>query len=281
MAKTANEELFDAVIRHHIALDGLDRRIKRKVTALLAATEEDLGDAIDRRLRNASGRFTSPRELKRLQTLRRIIKGIRGKAWGDVRTVWMEELTEFAKENPKLLDDIAKTTAPVQLNTTLPPASQLVSIVTAQPFEGRTLREWARNAEAADLGRIDQQIKIGMVQGEDSRQIARRVVGSPSLRGRDGVAITARRNAEAITRTAVTHISNRTMLDYMAANEDVIGRVRFVATLDNRTTFICMSLDGTVWKNGDPQIQTPPLHMNCRSILRTEGLIFSNPCTEA
>jgi SPP1 gp7 family putative phage head morphogenesis protein len=270
VAKTANEELFDAIIRHEIALDGLERRVKRQVTALLRATEADLQEQIERRLRNATGRFTSARELKRLQTLRKMLKGIRGGAWADVRKVWVENARELARENPKLIDDIMKTTAPVVLETTLPTAAQLATIVTARPFQGRTLSEWARNAEAADLGRIDRQIKIGLVNGEDSRQIARRVVGSPSLQGRDGVAITARRNAEAITRSYITHVNNQSMIDYMAANRDIIGRVRFVATLDNRTTPICMATDGTVWKENDPRIQVPPLHMNCRSVLVPE-----------
>jgi hypothetical protein len=36
-------------------------------------------------------------------------------------------------------------------------------------------------------------------------------------------------------------------------------------------TDVCQSLNGEVWKIGDPDIQMPPLHHNCKSVL-----IFEN-----
>jgi SPP1 gp7 family putative phage head morphogenesis protein len=179
----------------------------------------------------------------------------------------VKEFVALAKEQPALIAGMANTTLPVAVNFTFPTAAQMANIATAQPFSGKTLREWARNASARDVERITDQVKIGMTLGEDSRQIARRVVGTTSLQGRDGVARTARRNAAAITRTAVTHIANRGMMDFIEANKDVFEKVQFVATLDNRTTAICMATDGKIWKTTDPRIQVPPLHMHCRSIL--------------
>ena len=40
-----------------------------------------------------------------------------------------------------------------------------------------------------------------------------------------------------------------------------------VAVLDGRTTKLCASLDGMIWKYNDPAIRRPPLHFRCRSIL--------------
>jgi len=46
-----------------------------------------------------------------------------------------------------------------------------------------------------------------------------------------------------------------------------ITHVRFMATLDGRTSKLCASLDGKRWRVIDPH-PVPPLHPNCRSIVQ-------------
>ena len=43
--------------------------------------------------------------------------------------------------------------------------------------------------------------------------------------------------------------------------------VEFINPDDDRTSDICKSLVGKVWKIGNPNIKVPPLHFNCRSSL--------------
>lgn len=114
------------------------------------------------------------------------------------------------------------------------------------------------------MSKIEDQIKIGMVQGEGSEQLARRVVGSFELAGVDGVTEVTRRNAAAITRTAVNAIMNAVNRDFFNTNAALFKGERYVATLDSRTTPICRALDGKVFPVGEGPI--PPLHWNCRSI---------------
>jgi len=47
----------------------------------------------------------------------------------------------------------------------------------------------------------------------------------------------------------------------------VVDGVQFSAHIDDRTSEICEMLNGTIWALGDPDIQVPPLHFNCRSRL--------------
>jgi hypothetical protein len=44
-----------------------------------------------------------------------------------------------------------------------------------------------------------------------------------------------------------------------------VDGVQFSAHIDDRTTDICEMLNGTIWALGDPDIQVPPIHFNCRS----------------
>lgn len=73
------------------------------------------------------------------------------------------------------------------------------------------------------------------------------------------------RHVQTIANTAVNAVSNETKRQLYQANDDVIDRVLFLATLDNRTSGICKSLDGAAFKLKDaPSL---PLHPNERSQL--------------
>lgn len=74
-----------------------------------------------------------------------------------------------------------------------------------------------------------------------------------------------RRNAEAIARSAISTVANQARLDTFQANGDLVTRILFMATLDHRTSDICMVTDGKVWRADDPKALIPPLHVNCRS----------------
>jgi SPP1 gp7 family putative phage head morphogenesis protein len=132
------------------------------------------------------------------------------------------------------------------------------------PFEGRTLKQWSKTLRSGELQRIDDHIKIGLVQGETGDQMARRLVGDYRLKGKGGVFEMTRQKAEATVRTAVNSYSNSAREMFLAENSDLFGEEIYVATLDSRTTPICRSLDGKKFPVGQGPI--PPLHFNCRSI---------------
>jgi SPP1 gp7 family putative phage head morphogenesis protein len=258
---TVNEEFLDALIRHQVYLMRLSGSIRDKVLRLLDATEKDIEAAILRRLAKRQG-FDS-QAASRLRVLQGMITRIRGGAWDKAIDTWMEELTELAKYEPAFMANVLRTVSPVVLDFVMPSVEQLREIVRARPFEGKVMKDWASGQRRDDLQRIMSQIQIGMTQGESAQQITRRVFGTTQARGVDGITEITRRNAEAITRTAVNHISNATRRAFMVSNESLFDFERFVATLDSRTTPVCRANDGKKFKVGQGPI--PPLHYNCRS----------------
>ena len=264
MALTANEEFFDALVRHQILLLRMSGAVRARIQSLLDATEEDIRDKIMARLANAGGGLTSPAEVHRLETLLGIIRSIRLKAWSQIDEAWVEEITALAQQEPDFMAGIVKTVVPVQLDLILPAPALLKAIATTNPFEGRTLREWSQSLAAEDLRRIENSIRVGMVQGESSSEIARRVVGTARLKGVDGVTEITRRAADAITRTAVNHVANHSRQAFLHANSDLFDEEQYVATLDSRTTPVCRSNDGKRFPVGKGPI--PPLHFRCRSL---------------
>lgn len=264
MALTANEELFDALVRHQILLLRMSGAIRARIQGLLDATEADIREKIMARLANAGGGLTSPAEVRRLDALLSVIRTIRLKAWSQIDEAWVEEVLAVAQAEPEFMSGIVKTVVPVQLTLALPAPELLSAIVTSNPFEGRTLKQWAQSLAAEDLRRIENSIRVGMVQGESTNEIARRVVGTARLRGVDGVTEITRRGAEAITRTAVNHVSNQARQAFLHANSDLFDEEQYVATLDSRTTPVCRANDGKRFPVGKGPI--PPLHFRCRSL---------------
>lgn len=73
-------------------------------------------------------------------------------------------------------------------------------------------------------------------------------------------------NAKRLIRTEINHISNK---GTMAAYKDsgVVDKYEYLATLDSRTSEICIDLDGNIIpvSEGIEGINIPPLHPYCRS----------------
>ena len=72
-------------------------------------------------------------------------------------------------------------------------------------------------------------------------------------------------NAERLVRTELNYIENRAAFDAMKDAD--LEFYQFVATLDNRTTPICQSLDGQVFplEEKSQGENAPPMHVRCRS----------------
>lgn len=254
MAKTVNEQLLDALIRHQTYLLRYSAGLRNRMLSILGATEEDMMMRIRDKLRNSKG-LTTPVEVRRMQALLEAIEKIRGSAWKDANTLLINEMGELGYQEPIHVQNLLNTVSPVLIETVLPPARQMRAIVNSRPFEGALLRDWAEGLKMEDLRRIKGQIQVGMLAGEGSDVIARRVAT---------VLNTTVNQVQAISRTAVQHIANNARNDFMAENIDVITSELFVATLDSRTTPVCRANDGKTFPVGKGP--RPPLHIACRSL---------------
>ena len=74
--------------------------------------------------------------------------------------------------------------------------------------------------------------------------------------------------AERLIRTETNHFENET--EFIAYQEMGIDQYVFVATLDGRTSDMCRSHDGQIYKMSERQegYNYPPLHPFCRSTVR-------------
>lgn len=113
-------------------------------------------------------------------------------------------------------------------------------------------------------------IRSGIDSGLTNQQIISQIIGKRTKVGDKyeyvgGIVDKTKNQIDAEVRTARTHVAQVAYEETFAA----LGYdyLKFVGTIDGRTTVQCGSLDGTVWQKGDSSIRRPPLHRRCRSIL--------------
>lgn len=267
---SANANLRSDAVRHQVGLLRFSGAVRNKVIAHLNRVEDDLLTQI--RMRAEAGSFTEWRLNKILQDVRDILDEARPETLGILR----DELTELARYETDFGERGLLSAIGVEFDITKPTAEQLRSAVLSRPFQGRLLREWVADLDAAQRRGIRDAIRIGFTEGETIDQMVRRIRGTRALQYRDGVTEMTRRQASALVRTAVNHTSSRARDMLYRENGDIIKGVQWVSTLDARTTEICQARDGQVYPlDSGPR---PPAHVNCRStvtpVLRDASEIF-------
>lgn len=252
----ANDDLLDALVRHQVGLLRFADRIGRDVVSVLNATEREIAALVHRDLVTAG----TPAALRKLNRLVEKIRKIRIGAWKDARKKYLGEIRELLRSEAESIEGAVRTTSPVVLGDM---EKVVFAGLLSEPFRGRTIRGWLSNLREVDLDRITRQVRIGSVQGGDSRTTNRLLFGAARVRGRDGVTQTTRHQIGAFSTTAVNALANRVRTRFALANQKVLPREIFLAVLDNRTTPTCRSEHGGVWSTGEGPY--PPLHFNCRS----------------
>jgi len=251
-----NDELLSRSISHAIFLERLKTGEQRKVlTFLQDKVYNDLTKIVQGRLRD---NITTKRLLAMQKAYGKIIKNGFVKAYDGFKN----DLVKISDSEALYQVNMINRLSPVQLEMVLPSAT-LIDQVVNKPMLGRPLRHWFRDL-GGDLGeRVSAQINIGLAEGETVGQMVRRIRGTRALNYTDGVIATNARNTKTIVRTAVNNAVTQARETVYRRNEDVVKGVRYVATLDSRTTVICADLDGQVFNIDEGP--RPPQHHQCRS----------------
>lgn len=151
--------------------------------------------------------------------------------------------------------------------------SKVIASIKKKPVMGGMLFDdvWKNLAEST-RNKALYAVRQGIEQGNTTAQIVAELRGKRtkmqdgSFKYVGGIVDEVRRNGiEANVRTLRAGIANETMQQTFTALD--YKYVKFLSTLDFRTTKLCASLDQTVWRIDDPNLRTPPLHYRCRSIL--------------
>lgn len=263
---TVNSDIRDGVIRHSIWLERYKAGLAKRVVDLLNQTEADLIGRIMHRMAEIDKRGfdIGTATTKRLNTLLRDVRAQRKQVFAEIQNLASDELKSLSEYEADFQSGLIKNAAApiIDLDIVAPARAQLHAAVTSQPFRGHLLSEWYSGLATKDADSIVAAIRIGIVEGQTTDEIVRRIRGT---RDQAGILEITRRDADSIVRTAVSHVSARAHEAVYQANADIMIGLQFVATLDGKTTPKCRELDGRIYSVEDaPRI---PLHFRCRSVL--------------
>lgn len=274
---TANDEYKDASLRHQIGLRRYGSGLTKRVARLLEEADRELTAMLRERLQRFEGKpvdFTSARWMALIDD----IKAARAVAMKQYRQLSREELQTLGAMEGAREISLLTSAIPIEVSFAAVAIDQLRAIATSQPFQGRLLREWFQRLEAKDQAELKRVIQLGVTDGEPIDDIVRRVIGTRKKGYTDGVLSATRRDAQAIVRTAVNHVSNTARNYVWEANSDIITARIWSSTLDGRTSAICRARDGkgtptpgNTLPEGvlplKPVNAKPPAHINCRSVM--------------
>ena len=254
---SANDFLLDAGIKHQIYVQRYaGGQVKDLVKYL-----DDAQDEILRQLKTVKSLAESRSLNRKLDRIVRLQQEAAAKLASDIT----KNAADFAEYEAEFAVRTMNTAAAASV--TLPASEQLRALVTQRPMQlaasGRagstiqslTIDQAARQFAGDKAGEIRRAIQAGMVEGSTVQTLTREIA---SVTNRH------KRQAEALVRTSMNHISSEARSAVNRANDDILKGEEWVAVLDGRTTIGCASLDGKILGFDEPPFT--PRHWNCRSV---------------
>lgn len=274
---SVNERLLHEAVAHSIDLSRFSNGVIRRLIGILNATDDSLMAQLVIALSQIE---PNQFRIDRLESLLGSVREINASAYRAVFNALAPEVRALAGYEAGYQIDLLEHVLPAEVQARFILArisvDQVYAAAYSRPFQGALLKDWAANAEANRLTALRNTIRTGYVEGRTTDQIIRDIRGTKAKQFRDGKMDGSRRGLAAIVQTALSHTAATARDESYKANEDVIKAVRWVATLDSRTSPPCRLRDGLRYTaDADhkpighkvPWLAGPGrLHFNCRSV---------------
>jgi SPP1 gp7 family putative phage head morphogenesis protein len=254
---SANDFLLDAGIKHQIY-------VQRYAGGQVKDLVKYLDDAQAEILRKLEGVDTLA-ESRSLQRKLDQIAALQRDALEKLSKGITDNAADFAEYEAEFAVKTMNTAAAASV--TLPASEQLRALVTQAPMQlaisgkaGSTVQSLTLSQAATQFSKdkaaeITRTIQRGMVEGSTVQSLTRQIASVTNKH---------KRQAEALVRTSVNHISSEARSAVHKANDDILKGEEYVSVLDGRTTIGCAALDGKILGFDEPPFT--PRHWNCRSL---------------
>lgn len=234
-----------------------DAHLRREVFKRLNHTQRNLLN----RLSSAGVEALQKRELDKL--LRELKKEI-AQIYQELTAYTDAELSGFLMSETTALQHLYNDVVGFDFFNAVPDyklkAMQRVSLIAGAPLE-----DWWKKQGNETAFRFESLMRQGLLDGKQTNELISDV---KDLMG------TSRRHAETLVITAVAKTADEAHQALRDENLDLIKEEKHLATLDTRTSEVCLVRDGLRWDidkkpiDHDLPYRRPPLHPRCRSILQ-------------
>lgn len=238
--ESVNDLLFDEAVRHQIHLAKYSNFVVRRIMAVLNRSDQRLYDELSAALARLDAEsFT----VERLESLLGSVRALNAQAYAQVGEELRKELVEFVVYEAAYQHQALTSLLPVQVHVASISAEQVYTAAFARPFQGVLLKGVLDDMEAGRAKKVRQTIAQGFVENKTTDQIIRELRGTRARAFADGLMEAPRRDIEAVTRTALSHMAGAVQDRFVGANLDLIKAVVWDSTLDLRTSPICRLRD--------------------------------------
>ena len=247
---SSEQFLIDAATRHQIFL-----------LRYGAGRSKEAVKRLNRLRQQINARLSQEPEVFRSQRLQDVLKDIDSLnvlAFRDVKTLVEMESMKLAVSEADFNRIMINKVSSVPVTPT--PEDLLVEAVMDAPMSvgsgaGMTIAGALTTFSTLKGSQILKTISDSVLTGKSTPLISRAV---------DSLLRTViKRQATSLIGTILNHVSSAARLNTYQKNTNLIGGYEWVATLDSKTTFVCMSRDGKKYDITSQVI--PPAHYGCRS----------------
>ena len=265
----ANEKILDKITGFSVDIQRYEASVQKKIVKSLRALEKQL--IVDLKESNVVGSVRKQTERKRLKALIVKTRETIAFAYKDIANEQLIILKEVAELSELQTVSAINTSLKADIVTPAMSKSTLNAIASDTLIEGAPTKEWWTRRTGQFKSKFEDTIRMGILQGLSTDAMVSSIVGTKVNRFKDGALYSQYRGADALVRSSIQTIANTSRLDTYQNNKDVIKGIEWVSTFDNRTSQICMSLDGLQWDmNYQPighsrAFVGSTAHWNCRS----------------
>lgn len=255
--------LIDALTRHQVYLEALKLGMAGDFEAVLRETRRDIRAAFLDLDAEHMGALTK----RQLERFIRTLKAAQSERYNAYTAALLRDLRAFLDIEAQLQTDIIVTTQDEDTSAVaaLLAASglrklwkgYLAAVVPATGFLPETMLERFVNAQNEALEAL---VRRGYANKAPLGTTLATLVGTSNVYARNGLLIRAGYQSRGLVATLLQHASGFAHAQVAAKYFD---RYRWVSVLDSRTSEICQSRAGRLYRYGEGPL--PPAHVNCRS----------------
>ena len=237
---SVNQLVAEEAISHAVDLQMYSNSVVRRMIAILNRTDDRLfAELIDALSRLDPSSFT----IDRLESMLVSVRTLNTTAYAAISAELTTELKDFVQYEIAYQSSVLANFLPAQVGYASVSAEQVYTAALSRPFQGVLLKNSLADMGAYRAKKIRQAIAQGFVEGRTTDQIVRSLRGTQAKGYADGFLQAPRREVEALTRTAVSHMAGFAQDRFVEANQDLIKAVVWHSTLDTRTSEICRVRD--------------------------------------
>ncbi len=260
---SVNEQLLNRYTRHAVFLQQLEKGEALRIGRFM---KQNVFPSIFQKLMTELNKVKDIKTIgsaRRIRRLNQMLATVRQTAIaGFVRAEKqaISRLIDVSRFEAQWNINTIERTVPLDISMVMPSNAVLRTLVTTKAFGGpdnqHKLDTWFKGLSRSVRNNVNKQLRVGIAAGESVPALGKRVQKAFS---------TGTKQAQAIARTVTSAVVHNAREEVFKANKKIVPKVQYQATLDDRTTVVCINLDGKIFETGKGP--RPPVHFQCRSTI--------------